>query len=70
MRKTIDLESFLPEPDWQRLETWAAVAGMPTIDYLKVCVRRGHALVREELLAEAPLAIRPIDDVTDTDNQG
>ena len=69
MRKSIDLESFLPEPDWQRLETWAAMAGMPALDYLRVCVRRGHALVREELLAEAPLSMRPIIDGANTDNQ-
>ena len=69
MRKMIDLESFLPEPDSQRLETWAAMAGMPAIDYLKVCVRRGHALLREELLADAPLAMRPIFDEANTDSQ-
>ncbi len=69
MRKSIDLESFLPGSDWQRLETWAAMAGMPTLDYLKVCVRRGHALVREELLARTPLAMRPTIDDADIDCQ-
>ena len=68
MKKSIDLENFLPGADWQRLETWAAMAGMQPLDYLKVCVRRGHALVREELLANGPLAIRPI--VDDTDYRG
>ena len=68
MKKSIDLESFLPGEDWQRLEIWAAMAGMRPLDYLKVCVRRGHALVREELLAEVPLAILPI--VDDTNSLG
>ena len=62
MQNLIDLDSFLPGSDWQHLETWAAVAGMTPLDYLKVCVRRGHALVREELLTEGSIEIRPIVD--------
>ncbi len=62
MQKLIDLESFLPESDWQRLETWAAMAGVSPIDYLKVCVRRGHELVRQELIMEEAVVLRPIPD--------
>ena len=54
MRKTIDLESFLPGADWQRLETWAAIAGMSPLVYLRVCVHRGHAVLCEEIKADAP----------------
>ena len=62
MRKSIDLESFLPGADWQRLETWAAIAGMSPLVYLRVCVHRGHAVLREEIKADAPVAVRPITD--------
>tara|TARA_Y100001960_G_C14580963_1_gene780745 strand:- start:532 stop:738 length:207 start_codon:yes stop_codon:yes gene_type:complete len=60
MRKLIDLESFLPESDWQRLETWAAMAGVSPLDYIKVCVRRGHELISKELITEENVALRPI----------
>ena len=59
MRKLIDLEAFLPGSDWQRLETWAALAGMTPMDYLRACVRRGHAALSAELAQQADSFIRP-----------
>jgi|APSaa5957512535_1039671.scaffolds.fasta_scaffold1149358_1 hypothetical protein len=63
MRQSVDLESFLPDADWQRLETWAALAGMAPMDYLRVCVHRGHAILRQELQNQDTLNIRPGVDV-------
>jgi hypothetical protein len=63
MRRSVDLESFLPDADWQRLETWAALAGMAPMEYLRVCVHRGHATLRQELKSQDTLNIRPGVDV-------
>ena len=49
MKFSNELMSALPGADWQRIETWAAIAGMTPAQYLALCIRRGHALVKEDL---------------------
>ncbi|NQV99183.1 MAG: hypothetical protein HQ483_05770 [Rhodospirillales bacterium] len=49
MRFSDELLTALPGEDWQRIETWAAIAGMTPAQYLSLCIRRGHALVKEDL---------------------
>ena len=49
MKFTDELMSALPGADWQRIETWAAIAGMTPAQYLSLCIRRGHALIKEDL---------------------
>jgi|GEM_PF-2846455 len=58
MKITLEIENLLPGADWQRLETWAALAGMTPQEYVGACVRRGHAELRAEL-AENALLLRP-----------
>lgn len=58
MKITIDVDTLLPGADWQRLETWAALAGMSLADYISACVRRGHRELRAEV-AESTLYLRP-----------
>lgn len=66
MKITIDVDTLLPGADWQRLETWAALAGMSLADYVSACVRRGHLELRAEV-AESALYLRPAgDDATPT----
>ena len=54
MKFSDELMTALPDNDWQRIETWAAVAGMTPAQYLSLCIRRGHALVKEELKQTNP----------------
>lgn len=49
MKYSDDLHRALPGEDWQRIETWAAIAGMTPGQYLALCIRRGHALLKEEI---------------------
>jgi hypothetical protein len=70
MRRSVDLDDFLPGDDWQRLETWAAIAGMTPLDYLRQCVRRGHAVLREELSEHAPVGLRPLNEGDPSGNRG
>jgi len=44
-----ELMTALPGEDWQRLETWAAVAGMTPAQYVAACIRRGHSSFKDEL---------------------
>ena len=61
MKFTDELMSALPGGDWQRIETWAAIAGMTPAQYLSLCIRRGHELVKEDLkLVSAEL--KPVTD--------
>lgn len=54
MRFSEELMTALPGEDWQRIETWAAIAGLTPAQYLSLCIRRGHALVKEDLKATRP----------------
>ncbi len=49
MKYSDDLHKALPGEDWQRIETWAAIAGMTPAQYLALCIRRGHDLLKEEI---------------------
>jgi len=49
MRFCDELMTALPGEDWQRLETWAAVAGMTPAQYVAACIRRGHSSFKDEL---------------------
>ena len=49
MKFSDEILTALPGEDWQRIETWAAIAGMTPAQYLILCIRRGHALVKEDL---------------------
>lgn len=49
MKFSDELLTALPGEDWQRIESWAAIAGMTPAQYLSLCIRRGHALIKEEL---------------------
>jgi hypothetical protein len=53
MKFSDELMSALPGGDWQRIETWAAVAGMTPAQYLSLCIRRGHKLNKEDLKQDA-----------------
>ena len=58
MKFSDELMSALPGADWQRIETWAAIAEMTPAQYLVLCIRRGPALVKEDLkLAPVDLKI-------------
>ncbi len=54
MKYSEDLLNTLPGEDWQRMETWAAIAGMTPAQYVSLCIRRGHAIVKEELKLSNP----------------
>ena len=58
MKIILDVNDLLPGADWQRLETWAALADMTPIEYVRACVRRGHLELRAEV-AESALYVRP-----------
>ena len=49
MKFSDELMGALPGGDWQRIETWAAVAGMTPTQYLSLCIRRGHELNKKDL---------------------
>ena len=49
MKFSDELMSALPGADWQRIETWAAIAEMTPAQYLSLCIRRGHELNKEDL---------------------
>ena len=53
MKFSDELMSALPGQDWQRIETWAAIAGMTPAQYLSLCIRRGHELNKEDLKQDA-----------------
>ena len=53
MKFSDELMSALPGGDWQRIETWAAIAGMTPAQYLSLCIRRGHELNKEDLKQDA-----------------
>ena len=53
MKFSDELMSALPGDDWQRIETWAVVAGMTPVQYLSLCIRRGHELNKKELKQDA-----------------
>lgn len=55
---TLDIETLLPGADWQRLETWAGLAGMTPAEYVRACARRGHLELKGDL-ATAALFLRP-----------
>jgi len=66
MKFSDELLTALPGEDWQRIETWAAIAGMTPAQYVSLCIRRGHAVVKEELkLSDPNLAPH-----TETENTG
>ena len=58
MKIILDVNDLLPGNDWQRLETWAALADMTPMEYVRACVRRGHLELRAEV-AETALYVRP-----------
>ena len=58
MKIILDVDDLLPDADWQRLETWAAVADMTPMEYVRTCVRRGHLELRAEV-AESGIYVRP-----------
>jgi len=58
MKITLDIETLLPGPDWQRLETWAAMAGQTPAEYVRACIKRGHVELRGEL-AKGAMLLRP-----------
>jgi len=65
MKITLDIDSLLPGRDWQRLETWAAMAGQTPAEYVRACIRRGHLELKGEL-AKGAMLLRPsIDAVPD-----
>jgi hypothetical protein len=49
MKFSDELMSALPGGDWQRIETWAAIAGITPAQYLSLCIRRGHELNKQDL---------------------
>ncbi|MBT6882518.1 MAG: hypothetical protein HOA30_00440, partial [Rhodospirillaceae bacterium] len=49
MKITLDIETLLPGADWQRLETWASLAGMTPAEYVRACARRGHLELKGDL---------------------
>jgi hypothetical protein len=53
MKFSDELMSALPGGDWQRIETWAAIAGMTPAQYLSLCIRRGHELNKQDLKQNA-----------------
>jgi len=53
MKFSDELMSALPGGDWQRIETWAAVAGLTPAQYLSLCIRRGHELNKEDFKQDA-----------------
>ena len=61
MKIILDVNDLLPGADWQRLETWAALADMTPVEYVRACVRRGHLELRSEV-AESVLHVRPATD--------
>ena len=61
MKITLDVNELLPGTDWQRLETWAALADMTPLEYVRACVRRGHLELRAEVVKSA-LYVRPATD--------
>ena len=61
MKISLDANDLLPGADWQRLETWAALADMTPMEYVRACVRRGHLELRAEL-SESTLYVRPATD--------
>ena len=61
MKIILDVNDLLPGADWQRLETWAALADMTPMEYVRACVRRGHLELRSEV-AESVLYVRPATD--------
>ena len=58
MKIILDVNDLLPGNDWQRLETWAALADMTPMEYVRACVRWGHLELRAEV-AESALYVRP-----------
>lgn len=58
MKIALDVSELLPGADWQRLETWAALADMTPVEYVRACVRRGHLELRAEV-AKTSLLLRP-----------
>ena len=61
MKIILDVNDLLPGADWQRLETWAALADMTPMEYVRACVRRGHLELRSEV-AKSALYVRPATD--------
>ena len=60
MKFSDQLTNTLPGGDWQRIETWAAIAGMTPAQYLSLCIRRGHEMNKKDLKQVAPdLKISP-----------
>ena len=58
---TLDINELLSGTDWQRLETWAALADMTPLEYVRACVRRGHLELRAEVVKSA-IYVRPASD--------
>ena len=61
MKIILDVNDLLPGADWQRLETWAALADMTPMEYVRACVRRGHLELRRDV-AESAIYVRPATD--------
>ena len=61
MNITFDIDDLLPGTDWQRLETWAALAEMTPLQYVRACVQRGHLELRAEV-SENSNFLRPATD--------
>ena len=53
MKFSDELTSALPGGDWQRIETWAAISGLTPVQYLSLCIRRGHELNKKDLKQDA-----------------
>ncbi len=61
MKTTLDVNELLPGTDWQRLETWAALADMTPLEYVRAYVRPRHLELRAEEVKSA-LYVRPATD--------
>ena len=58
MQITLDVNEVLPSTDWQGLVTWAALADITPLEYVRACVRRRHLELRAEEVKSA-LYVRP-----------
>ena len=63
MNITFEINDLLPGTDWQRLETWAALAGMSPLEYVRACVQRGHLELRAELSEKSNFLRPALDEV-------
>ena len=59
MNITFEIDDLLPGADWQRLETWAILADMTPMEYVRACVQRGHLELRAEVSEDIHLRPSP-----------